>query len=210
MALEKGLRCVSALCQSWIKADWNEATEEREARVLLWGGRSSSWALLRGFTGCWKEALMKSWERSSFGGVRSDLCALVGQTLTVELGEFCGGISQELAMLLLEKATSLYLGGGSTAVVLQDPSRAVEQVGLLLEGVWMECSIRALFSWGVLVPCYPPTNMDFFLLVPRWSFCLLFLRMERVGWSWRFLQVARVCNLWYEGRPQVFEFTCGC
>lgn len=49
------------------------------------------------------------------------------------LAEFCGGVSQELAMLLLEKATSLSMAGGSTAGVLQNPSRMVEQVGLLLK-----------------------------------------------------------------------------
>lgn len=119
------------------------------------------------------------------------MCSARPQSLTRGLGEFCGGVSQELAKLL-EKAPRLSLGGGSTAVVVQDPSRM------------MELSTCALSSWALLVPCYPPTIMDFLLLIPRWSFCLLFPRMERVGWSWRFLEVAQVWNLWYERRPQVF------
>lgn len=73
MALEKGLPCVSALCQSWTEAGWNEAPGEREARVLLWGGRCSPWALLGGFTACWEGALMKNSEGRRVGGVRSDL-----------------------------------------------------------------------------------------------------------------------------------------
>lgn len=80
MALEEGLPCVSALWQSWTKAGWNEGPGEREAGVLLWGGRCSPWALLGGFTGCWEGPLMKHREGSGFGGVRSDLCAVLSRS----------------------------------------------------------------------------------------------------------------------------------
>lgn len=90
------------------------------------------------------------------------MCCAKPQSLTVGLGEFCGGISQEVAKLL-EKVTSLSLGGGSTAVVLQNPFRMVEQVGLLLKvSGWS--SQHVLCSAGV---CWCPV-----ILPQSWiSFC---------------------------------------
>lgn len=203
MALEKELPCGSALCQSWTKAGWNEATGEREAHVLLWGGRCSPWAVLGGFTGCWEGALMKNWVGGSFGGVRSALCAVVGHS------HYSG--TCWVLWWCFPRAGNVATGEGhqpfhgrwqycrGAAESFQDGGAG----GIAAEGVWMELSTCALF-WGVLVPCYPPTIVDFLLLIPRWSFSLLFPCMERVGWSWRFLEVAQVCNLWYEGRPHVF------
>lgn len=90
------------------------------------------------------------------------MCCGRPQSFTVGLGEFWGGISQELVKLL-EKATSLSLGGGSAAVVLQNPSRMREQVGLLLKvSGWN--SQHVLCSGGV---CWCPV-----ILPQSWiSFC---------------------------------------
>lgn len=80
MALEKGLPCISALCQSWTKAGWNEATGEGEARVMLWEGRSFPWALLGIFYWLLGEGSHEKLGEKQFGGVRSDLCALPGHS----------------------------------------------------------------------------------------------------------------------------------
>lgn len=57
-----------------------------------------------------------------------------------------------------------------------------EACGVAGEGVWVECSARALFGWVVAMPCYLPMVVFFLPLVHRWSFCLLVPLMERVGW----------------------------
>lgn len=171
MALEKGVPCVPALCQSWTTLV-GKKPQERGNLECCCGQVGVLFGLCSGVFWLQGGRSHEKLGEQQFWCSQDDLCAVVDQLLTVGLAEFCDGISQELEMLL-EKATSLSLGGGSTAVVQQDPSRMVEQVGLLLKvSGWS--SQHVLCSARVCWCHYPPTIMDFFCSFPDEAFAYYF------------------------------------